>query len=189
MEPGAISSLLVVDDDAALSATMAEALGPYAAQVDLCPDRRSALAFLAGQSPELLLLDLALPDGDAFDVLEILGDPHPMPRVVAMSGVASPEQSFRMAQLGVRVFLAKPFDTAELLRAVATALSNPPDLRPQVRSVVGQRSLAEVESEVRATMVSEALARRQGSRRAAARLLQVSRQLLQHIIKKRSSDG
>ena len=60
------------------------------------------------------------------------------------------------------------------------------DFLPRVRGVVGERSLHEVEREVRATMVNEALTRAGGSRREAARLLKVSRQLLQHILRQAS---
>jgi len=98
--------------------------------------------------------------------------------------VAGPEQSFRLAQRGVRAYLPKPFATTDLLQAINQAFNGPLDLRPHVRSVVGRLSLQEVEAEVRRTMLQEALARAGGSRRAAARLLRVSRQLVQHIIKK-----
>jgi DNA-binding NarL/FixJ family response regulator len=144
--------------------------------------RREARAVVLDVDPDALL-DLVLPDGDAFALLALLERRYPLPRIVAMSGVAGPEQSFRLAQLGVRAFLAKPFDTAALRAAVDDAVSARPDLRPHLRQVVGQRSLREVESEVRGTMLREALARG-GSRRAAARLLRISRQLVQHIIRK-----
>lgn len=178
-----LGSVLIVDDDRALLAALEETLRPLAAEVHTCASRRSARAYLGDHIPDLLLLDLVLPDGDAFDVLALLERRYPLPRIVAMSGVASPEQSFRLAQLGVRAFLVKPFDSAELRAAVDEALRAQPDLQLHVRQVVGKRSLREVESEVRGTMLREALARG-GSRRGASRLLGVSRQLVQHIIRK-----
>jgi transcriptional regulator with PAS, ATPase and Fis domain len=63
-------------------------------------------------------------------------------------------------------------------------MSEPPDLAPHLKSAVGLVPIKSVEQTVRSTMVSEALARGGGSRRAAARVLSISRQLLQHILRK-----
>jgi transcriptional regulator with GAF, ATPase, and Fis domain len=49
---------------------------------------------------------------------------------------------------------------------------------------VGQLGLREMEDQVRRSMVEEALSRSAGSRRSAARLLNVTRQTLQHILRK-----
>ncbi len=54
-------------------------------------------------------------------------------------------------------------------------------MSPHVRQLVGHKSLAGVTSEVRATMIEEALARSSGNVRGAARLLETSRQLLQYL--------
>jgi DNA-binding NtrC family response regulator len=57
------------------------------------------------------------------------------------------------------------------------------ELRAMVREGVGQMGVREAELVVRRTMVAEALARSGGNRRAAARMLGVSRQHLQHILR------
>jgi two-component system response regulator RegA len=134
--------------------------------------------------PDLLLLDVALPDGRAGDVLDAVRDLSPAPRIIALSGAAGPDESFALAARGVRLYLKKPINLAELEHAVKVALSEPPDLVPHVRSAVGLIPIQDVEEKVRATMVDEALARGKGSRRAAARALGISRQLLQHILRK-----
>lgn len=184
MEPRDIRSVLVVDDDQTLLATIQQALRDKVDEIHLCPDLRSTQVFLARGIPDLLILDLALPDGDGFEVLATLRNGQPTPLVVAISGAATPDQAFRLAQLGVHSYLAKPFDMGELHAAIATATQTPLDIEPHLRTNVGQRTLHEVEAQVRRTMLGEALARAGGSRRSAARLLQVSRQLVQHMIKK-----
>lgn len=60
---------------------------------------------------------------------------------------------------------------------------NEDDLTAVLRATVGARPLAEVEQAARRVMVMEALARTGGSKTAAAKLLQISRQLLQHILR------
>ena len=64
-----------------------------------------------------------------------------------------------------------------------SSLSAAPCL-PLIRQLVGHSPLSKVESEVRTLMVTEALARARGSRRAAAKMLAVSRQMLQHVLRK-----
>jgi DNA-binding NtrC family response regulator len=145
---------------------------------------REAIAELSTRLPELLVLDVILPDGRARDVLRFLEGRSPAPRVVAMSGAAEPDESFELGALGVRAYLKKPVDLMELERAVARAVSVPPDLGPTIRAAVGLVGMKQVEHTVRDTMVQEAIAKGKGSRRKAARALGISRQLLQHILRK-----
>ncbi len=177
----------VVEDDVELRAALAAALASSADEFRGCGTVREGLALLADWSPDVVLLDLTLPDGSAFDVLAAIRRRKPTPLVVAISGTATPPDAFRLAEAGVRAFLQKPFTMAELRAALERALAEPPDLAPPLRSTVGRHGLREVESEVREELVREALARSGGSRRAAARLLGISRQLLQHILRRQPS--
>ena len=112
-----------------------------------------------------------------------------MPAFVAMSGVANAGQAFSLAQLGVRSYLTKPITLEEVERALEAALATGPDMTPHVRAAVGRVALKDLERVVRETMLTEALARSEGSRRGAARLLDVSRQLLQHMLRRSERDG
>ena len=135
----------------------------------------------------LLPLDIPAPDPSLHvDVVERAMTCAVAPTIVAISGSASPAVSFRLAQMGVRSFLAKPLRLEELERTIDDALARPPDLRPQVRAAVGRASIQDVEEQVRTIMVDEALARAGGNRRMAAKLLNISRQLLQHILRRRA---
>lgn len=179
--------LAAVEDDVALRDALADALASSTTEFRGCGTVREALALLASWNPEVVLLDLTLPDGSAFDVLAAIRRRKPTPLVVAISGTATPPDAFRLAAAGARAYLAKPFTMAELRAAMERALVEPPDLVPPLRHTVGRQPLRAVESEVRAELVGEALARSRGSRRGAARLLRVSRQLLQHILRGRSA--
>jgi DNA-binding NtrC family response regulator len=180
----AFATVLVVEDDAPLARTIQAALSPSAPEVHVCRTAADAIASFGRVRPELVLLDVALPDGSAFDVLAALTSVEPRPMVVAMSGTARPDETFRLAQLGVRHYLRKPFTLAELQAAVTLARTTPADVTPHVRNLVGLRPIHDVEEEIRRTMLQEALARAGGSRRGAARLLAISRQLLQHMLRK-----
>lgn len=176
--------LLVVEDNERLRAMLTQVLAGRAAEVRGVASVAEAAALIRTWRPDAMVLDFQLPDGDGLDVLRLIADSGPLPAVVAISGAAEPGETFRLAQLGVRAFVPKPIQAEALQRALGVALDTAPDVVPIVRAAVGHAGIREVESLVRATMVSEALARVRGSRKAAARLLAASRQFLQHVLKK-----
>ncbi len=135
--------------------------------------------------PDLLIIDVHLPDETAFEVLDLASRISPAPIGVAMSGKASPEEAFRLAQVGVRAYLAKPLSASDLESTVDAALQEPPSLEPLIPACVGHIPMREVQRQVRSVMVKEALARTEGNRSGAARLLDVSRQAIQQILRGR----
>jgi DNA-binding NtrC family response regulator len=146
-----------------------------------------ALALLE-RDPQLVIMDVRLPDGTALDVAEAATRRRPAPTMVVVSGNASPEESFRLAQAGVRAYLAKPLGMDDLVQAVEGALREGPALEPLVAAAVGHTSMRELQGDVRRVMVDQALALADGSRSGAARLLQVSRQAVQQIMRERHRD-
>jgi len=177
-------TILVVDDDPALAEALAASLASEQAQVTVCATTAEATREIGHRRPDVVVLDVSLPDGDAFDVLEAVRLQTPTPAVVAISGVATPLDSFRLGRLGAASFLAKPFTTAQLVGAIEQALAASVNLEPLVRDAVGRKSVRELEQELRARMVGEAMARARGSRTRAAALLGVSRQLLQFMLRR-----
>lgn len=179
-----VAGVCIVEDSPSLARALAAAVSQRATSVAIASSAQEALRRIPEALPELVLLDVALPDGSAFDVLDGLRELLPAPVVIAMSGSATAEQSFRLAEYGVRNYLPKPVAMSALNRAIDAALSTSPNLVPHFRAAVGRASLSEVEEQARTTMVGEALARSGGSRRGAAKILSVSRQVLQHILRK-----
>ncbi len=179
-----MSRVLVVEDNSRLRGTLLRGLTSRGYQTRACGSVEEARDELESFRPDALLLDVSLPDGDALAVVDAARAAGGSPVTIAMSGKATPLQSFRLAQLGARRYLQKPVDLDTLQAALDEALSTPPDLEPHLRATVGKRPIHEVEKEIRATMVDEALSRARGNRQRAASLLRISRQLLQHILKK-----
>jgi DNA-binding NtrC family response regulator len=175
--------VLVVEDVETLALRLQQVLAEPARTVKTVGTVALAIELLDRFRPELVVADVLLPDGTAIDLVQHALAQDALPAFVAISGAAGPDATFRLAQLGVRAFLKKPIDTQALHAAVELASRQPPSLAEHLRASVGQRPVREVEDEVRRVMVQEALARSGGSRRAAARLLSVSRQLLQHILR------
>jgi DNA-binding NtrC family response regulator len=147
---------------------------------------REARRALARWHPHVLLLDLHLGEegGSGLAVAEHCATLEPAPVIVALSGLADRTETFRLAQLGARAFLEKPFRPAELREAVRSALEEAPDLVPLLRATVGRRPLKEVVRHARAVMTRQAVARAEGNRTSAARMLDVSRQNVQAVLRK-----
>jgi DNA-binding NtrC family response regulator len=181
-----IRRVLVVEDDPHLSSSLRSGLEAEVEDLRACAGARGVRELTAGWDPDLVILDVVLADGDAFDVLAFLKGRSPAPLVVAISGAATPAQTFRLAELGVRAFVEKPFTLRALREAIRQAAAQPPDLEARVRAQVGHRAVGEVSTQVRRTMVEEAMARTGGSRRHAAKVLKISRQLLQYLLRPRT---
>lgn len=180
-----MQSVLIVEDNVALLATLSRAVSEIlSCSVTAVGTVADARAALRCSIPDLLILDVALTDGTAFDVLALLEDSSKTPALVGISGVAGPEAAFRLAQLGLRRYVQKPIDLPRFEAVIREALEDAPNLKPHLRAAVGRIPLHQLEEIVRETMLAEALARSEGNRRGAARILQVSRQLLQHMLRK-----
>jgi two-component system response regulator RegA len=180
-----VERVLVVEDNRALLRTVEHALSARFPEVRGCRTVAAARTIVHGWTPDLVVLDFALPDGDARAVLDLPELREPAPVVVAISGRAAPIESFELAQRGVRAFLSKPVTLDELEAAIELALSEAPNLEPHLRQTAGHRPLREVTDEVRDVLIDETLARSRGSRRGAARILATSRQLLQYLLRQR----
>ncbi len=118
------ASILVVDDETSVREVLCrqlQAQGWVARQADT---GRTALQSMEGELPDLLLLDLAMPEMDGIEVMREMRRRGWSVPVVAISGVAGSDLMLRTARLlGARTVLEKPFDTARLLAAVREALA------------------------------------------------------------------
>jgi len=114
--------ILVVDDEPNIRTTLARALDLEGFEVVLAGDAAAALEQVRTQAPDLVLLDLRLPDHDGLWVVEQLsGLPSPPP-VVMMSGHGTVDAALRAVRLGALDFLEKPIQSERLLVTLRNAL-------------------------------------------------------------------
>ena len=172
---------LVVEDDVELGRALVRALEDWGADTQLATSVAAAGTLV--EKAELVVLDIALPDGSGVRIAERAAELRPAPLVIAFSGHATAEEAFRLGQLGVRGYLTKPLSLSDFTATVAALLAGAPDLAPFLVATVGREPFQKVLANVRRTMAEQALARSGGNRTGAARLLGVTRQAVQNIIR------
>lgn len=180
-----VRRLLIIEDSRPLCAALTAALAARADDIVSVHTLAAAKGELAAHEYDAIILDVHLPDGDALALLPVLRALRPQPYLVAMSGAATADQAFRLAQAGVRAFVPKPLVLEHFERVWVETLSKPPDLEPLTRATVGTAPMSEVQEGLRNALLDEAMARSKGSRRGAAKLLSISRQLMQYLLGRR----
>ena len=116
------TEILIIDDDKLIRWSLSTVLGRAGYHMREAAAGNEGLAAIESSIPDLVLLDIMLPDMNGFTVLERIRRAHPELPVVTMTADATPETSRRALDLGVRGHLEKPCDSAALLTAVSKAL-------------------------------------------------------------------
>lgn len=117
--------VLIVEDNAVVASAMRILLEDAGHTVSEAGSVAGAVGAVQAsiQTPDLVLLDLTLPDGDGLSVLSALRDIGREPRItVAVTGRDDPAVRARCLAAGCREVLLKPVPARELPRLVATWL-------------------------------------------------------------------
>jgi DNA-binding NtrC family response regulator len=129
--------ILIVDDEADIRSLLREILSEEGYEVEVAADAQQARASRARQSPDLVLLDIWMPDTDGITLLrEWSHTPSVDCPVVMMSGHGTVETAVEATRLGAFDFVEKPLSLAKLLRTVERALDAGRQKRQSVRSLL-----------------------------------------------------
>jgi two-component system KDP operon response regulator KdpE len=112
--------VLLVDDDATLRRTLGIGLRAAGHEVLLAGDGRTALQAARDDRPDIVVLDLGLPDLSGFEVLRSLRAWSTVP-VVVLSARAESAEKVEALDLGADDYVTKPFGMEELLARVRAA--------------------------------------------------------------------
>jgi two-component system, NtrC family, nitrogen regulation response regulator NtrX len=117
------SRILVVDDEADIRGLLKEILSEEGYEVEVAADASQARSSRAAQVPDLVLLDIWMPDTDGITLLRewSVTDGYDCP-VVMMSGHGTVETAVEATRLGAYDFVEKPLSLTKLLRTVERAL-------------------------------------------------------------------
>lgn len=118
--------VLVVDDDEYIHRLVETTLRPLPAELVSARSGRQALVAVRHRLPDLVLLDLALPDTDGMTLLGILRERDLIPIEIPVVILSSLKDHPAVRLSGIQGFVAKPFRSMTLLRVVESALSGEP---------------------------------------------------------------
>ena len=131
--------ILVVDDEADIRSLVQEILADEGYLVEVAANAQQARTARTAQEPDLVLLDIWMPDTDGITLLrEWVQTPGLSSPVVMMSGHGTVETAVEATRLGAFDFVEKPLSLAKLLRTVKTALDAGRRKRQESRSLVPQ---------------------------------------------------
>jgi two-component system KDP operon response regulator KdpE len=117
-----MTHVLIVDDEPQLLRTLVLSLTQRGFDVSTAADGQTALQLARTTAPDLLLLDLGLPDLDGLEVIQRLRRDDPALPIIVLSARSGSNDKIVALDLGAVDYVTKPFDINELLarlRAVA----------------------------------------------------------------------
>ncbi len=155
-----MATILVVDDELGIRDLLSEILNDEGHTVELAENAAQARAVRASMRPDLVLLDIWMPDTDGVSLLKewSSGGLLTMP-VIMMSGHATIDTAVEATRIGATAFLEKPITLQKLLKAVEQGLSRPSPRAPAAAPVAHAVSAPEpaLELTVEAAMTGGAL--------------------------------
>ena len=113
--------ILVVDDEPNILATLAPLLRSRGYEVSTAMSGRGAVEAVERESPDLLVLDLGLPDMDGVEVTRLVRDGRSTP-IVVLSARGAEGDKVRALDAGADDYVTKPFGAEELLARIRVAL-------------------------------------------------------------------
>lgn len=113
--------ILIVEDDESVGTSIATMLHANGYRTLRSTDGNSAMTMISSHCPDLILLDLGLPDVDGLAVLESVRRWSMLP-IVVVSARGHEHEKVRALDLGADDYVTKPFGTSELLARIRTAL-------------------------------------------------------------------
>jgi two-component system, OmpR family, response regulator MtrA len=123
--PTSRQTILMVDDDPSIAGLIAEILTGEGYVVETVSTGAEAEASVARIQPDLVILDIMLPDADGLMLCQRLLQQWPAP-VIMLSGSRRESDRILSLRLGADDFIAKPFDTFELVARVQAVLRRAP---------------------------------------------------------------
>lgn len=129
--------ILVVDDESEIRGLLKEILADEGYEVDVAADAAEARVRRTQHDPDLVLLDIWMPDTDGITLLREWVQPNGSScPVVMMSGHGTVETAVEATRLGAFDFVEKPLSLAKLLRTVERALESGRSRRQASRTLI-----------------------------------------------------
>lgn len=116
------ATVLVVDDEERIRSSLRGILSDEGFRVIDTGDAPGVMGIIAREHPELVLLDVWMPDLDGIELLRRIKTEQPDTHVIMISGHANIQNAVAATRLGAEDFLEKPFSVAGLLASIGRVL-------------------------------------------------------------------
>jgi len=114
-------TVLVVDDEPPILRFLRTSLTAAGHRVVTAGDAAGALAAMAAEKPDMVILDLGLPDRSGFEVITIIRQQSAVP-IIVLSARSDERSKVEALDLGADDYISKPFGMAELTARIRAAL-------------------------------------------------------------------
>lgn len=114
------AKLLIIDDESELVSALTERLTLRGYDAYGVTNFAEGLKFL-NESPDVVILDIGLPDMDGLEVLKKIKEINPSIQVIMLSGYGDDEKVNKSLNYGAYDYLIKPIDIEELISKIETA--------------------------------------------------------------------
>lgn len=121
-----VLDVLIVDDDPKTRQDLRVFLGPLSEQMFEAENGRQALPLIQQHDPDLLIIDILMPDMDGLETIRLLREQgHELPIIAMTAGAEVAEQSYGdyAKSFGADGVLPKPFTVDDVLKAVRQSLT------------------------------------------------------------------
>ncbi len=119
-----MKKILIVDDEAGIVEESSEFLQEEGYDVETADTGQDGIKKLLEFRPELVILDMKLPDMSGIDVLRVIRKEVPQTKVIVNTGYVDQKLIDEAEALGRDVFLQKPFDLERLIREVENCIGS-----------------------------------------------------------------
>ena len=119
-----MANILIIDDEESIRTTLSSYLQAKGHRVMEAELGATGLGICRRESPDLVLLDMKLPDGDGIELLQQIRSENEFTVVIMITAFGTIEKAVRTLKLGAENFLTKPFDPEALLIVMEHALRN-----------------------------------------------------------------
>ena len=117
-----LRNICIVDDEPSILNTLSSILEDEGYQVSLAKNGTEALKLIRAEPPELVILDIWMPEIDGLETLKQIRHQFPNLMVIMMSGHGSVETAVKATKLGAYDYLEKPLDLEKVTILVRNAL-------------------------------------------------------------------
>src|SRR5690242_11656539 len=122
MTTGSPNKVVVIDDERPILMTLEALLKRHGYEALLANTAAAGVSMVRKNAPDLVLLDLGLPDADGLDVLRELRQDWPDTQVIILTAQDSLSNAIDSIKLGAFHFISKPYAPEELLGLMGQAL-------------------------------------------------------------------